>query len=281
MKFYLVDDEQSILYVLQNIIEQNYDDEVVGMSSDPQKAINEIQLRDVDIVLVDLLMPEISGIELIQTVKAFNPQIRFIVISKTQDSDMRAKAYQAGIEFFISKPLNIIEVKSVIKKVEQNIQMSTQLSSISSVVNKFNAQLNSVPTKQNTPTDRAAMILKALGMSSERGTNDILRVIKIMESHQQNYRSLDIVAILGISSHEKKIMEQRMRRAIKVGLMNLSNQLIDNPYDERLSAHANNLFGYENVHAQMLCQQGKQQTGGRVVIQKFMDGLLDEEFFYE
>lgn len=114
-------------------------------------------------------------------------------------------------------------------------------------------------------------------MSSERGTSDILQVVKIMQAHHQNYRSLDLVRVLGISNHEKKIMEQRMRRAIKVGLVNLSNQLLDNPYDEQLSSHANNLFGYENVHAQMLHQQGKQLTGGRIAIQKFMDGLLDEK----
>lgn len=277
MKFYLVDDEQSILYVLQNIIEQNFDDEVIGMSSNPEKAINDIQLRDVDIVLVDLLMPEISGIDLIQTIKATKPNIRFIMISKVQDSDMRAKAYQAGIEFFINKPLNIIEVKSVIEKVEQNIKMSAQLSSISAMVNQFNGQANSVKRQPHSSSDPAAVILKALGMSSERGASDILQVVKMMKLHHQNYRNLNLTESLGISSHEKKIMEQRMRRAIKVGLVNLSNQLIDNPYDEQLSTHANNLFGYENVHAQMLHQQGKQLTGGRIAIQKFMDGLLDEE----
>ncbi len=277
MKFYLVDDEQSILYVLQNIIEQNFDDEVIGMSSDPEKAINDIQLRDVDIVLVDLLMPEISGIDLIQAIKATKPNIRFIMISKVQDSDMRAKAYQAGIEFFINKPLNIIEVKSVIEKVEQNIKMSAQLSSISAMVNQFNGQSNPVKRQPHSSPDQAAVILKALGMSSERGASDILQVVKMMKLHHQNYRNLNLTESLGISSHEKKIMEQRMRRAIKVGLVNLSNQLIDNPYDEQLSTHANNLFGYENVHAQMLHQQGKQLTGGRIAIQKFMDGLIDEE----
>ena len=277
MKFYLVDDEQSILYVLQNIIEQNFDDEVVGMSSNPKKAINEIQLRDVDIVLVDLLMPEISGIDLIETIKSTKPQIRFIMISKVQDSDMPAKAYQAAIGFFINKPLNIIEIKSVIAKVEQNIKMSAQLSSISAMVNQFNGQPDPVNNQLHSSTDRATIVLKSLGMFSERGASDILQVIKMMKLHHQNYRSLDLTEVLGINNHEKKIMEQRMRRAIKVGLVNLSNQLIDNPYDEQLSTHANNLFGYENVHAQMLHQQGKQLTGGRIAIQKFMDGLLDEE----
>lgn len=37
MKFYIVDDDQAILYVLQNIIEQNFNDEVVGMTTDPAR----------------------------------------------------------------------------------------------------------------------------------------------------------------------------------------------------------------------------------------------------
>ena len=101
MKFYIVDDDQAILYVLQNIIEQNFNDEVIGMTTSPRQAQNEIQLRDVDIVLADLLMPDLSGIDLVKAVKAAKPQVRFIMISKVQDSDLRAKAYQAGIEFFI------------------------------------------------------------------------------------------------------------------------------------------------------------------------------------
>ena len=41
MKFYIVDDDQSILYVLQNIIEQNFNDEVVGMTSSSTGAVQE------------------------------------------------------------------------------------------------------------------------------------------------------------------------------------------------------------------------------------------------
>ena len=52
MKFYIVDDDQSILYVLQNIIEQNFNDEVVGMTSSSTGALQELMVKDVDIVLV-------------------------------------------------------------------------------------------------------------------------------------------------------------------------------------------------------------------------------------
>ena len=81
MKYYIVDDDQSILYVLQNIIEQNFNDEVVGMNDHSPAALKDLLVHDVDIVLVDLLMPELSGIELVKQVIKVKPNTRFVMIS--------------------------------------------------------------------------------------------------------------------------------------------------------------------------------------------------------
>ncbi|MEY8441078.1 response regulator [Lactobacillaceae bacterium 24-114] len=273
MKFYIVDDEPAILYVLQNIIEQKYDDEIVGINDSSLAALRELAVKKVDIVLIDLLMPTLSGIDLVRQVKKLNPGVRFIMISKVQDSDMRAAAYQAGIEFFINKPINIIEVQSVINKVKQNIRMSTQLASISKMLNNFN---ETPPSLNTSGHQQVNTTLNYLGMSSEKGTADILQFTSLMLSQEKNYRELDL-ATIGISDHQRKVMEQRIRRAIKVGLSNTANRLIDNPYDEQLSTLASLLFGYDNVRAQMLYQQGKKKTGGRITIPKFIDGLIAKQ----
>lgn len=186
---------------------------------------------------------------------------------------MRAKAYQAGIEFFINKPINLIEVKAVLEKVEQSLKMASQLSSISQMINNFNQQ--STTPSQPSQADQANATLKYLGMTSEKGTTDILQVVSLMKGNGANYRNLDLTATMGLNEHEKKVIQQRMRRAIKVGLANAANRLIDNPYDEQLSDLANSLFGYENVHSEMLFQQGKRKSGGRITIQRFLDGLAD------
>lgn len=264
MKYYIVDDDQSVLYVLQNIIEQNFDDEVVGMNDHSTAALKELLVRDVDIVLIDLLMPNLSGIELVKQVKKVKPNTRFIMISKVQDSEMRAKAYQAGIEFFINKPINLIEVKAVLGKVEQSLKMASQLSSISQMVNNFNQQTDT--PLQTSQTDQADATLKYLGMNSEKGTTDILQVVSLMKSKGTNYRNLNLTSAMGLNEHEKKVIQQRIRRAIKVGLTNAANRLIDNPYDEQLSNLASSLFGYENVHSEMLFQQGKHKSGGRITV---------------
>src|SRR5699024_3618250 len=174
MKFYIVDDDQSILYVLQNIIEQNFNDEVVGMTSSSPDALQELMVKDVDIVLVDLLMPELSGVDLVRKVKEVKPNIRFVMISKVQNSEMRAEAYKAGLEFFINKPINLIEVKTVLKNVTQSQHMATQLSHISKMVNNFTPQ--SQP-KAAEAHHQATGTLNYPGMTSEKGTSDIFKII--------------------------------------------------------------------------------------------------------
>lgn len=273
MKYYIVDDNQSVLYVLQNIIEENFNDEVIGMSDSSTAALKELLVRNVDIVLIDLLMPELSGIELVKRVKKVKPDTRFVMISKVQDSTMRAKAYQAGIEFFINKPINLIEVKAVLGKVEQSLKMASQLSSISQMLSGFDQQ--ATPTKRISNNDQVAATLNYLGMNAEKGTADILKIVPLMHNNDSNYRELDLHALLALDEHEKKVMEQRIRRAIKVGLVNTANRLIDNPYDEQLSDLANSLFGYENVHSEMLYRQGQRKSGGRIAIQRFIDGLVE------
>ena len=110
MRYYIVDDEIGIVKALENIVESRGLGETVGYETDPEQAVKDILALNPDIVLADLLMSKMDGIELVGKVRARKPDITFIMISKVLDKDMIGQAYQAGVEFFITKPINIIEV---------------------------------------------------------------------------------------------------------------------------------------------------------------------------
>lgn len=76
-----------------------------------------IEKEKPDIVIVDLLMPGKDGLTLVREYKSKYPHIQYIMLSQVSSKDMIAKAYENGIEFYISKPINAVEVKSVLKKV--------------------------------------------------------------------------------------------------------------------------------------------------------------------
>lgn len=276
MNFYIVDDDPSIPMILRQILEKNPDNTVVGIAHDAKKALADIMLMDVDIVLADLLMPGISGIELIKKLKALKPALRAIMISQVKDSDLRAEAYEAGIEFFIDKPINVIEVKTVVEKVAQSVQMATKLNNIQSLVGGGAVAMAPVVDQKQQQKEKILSILRFLGITSEAGSSDILAVAQIMLDQNLSFREIDFNAAYHIDDREKKIMFQRIRRAIKTGLTNLANISLDGMGDEIVVEYANTLYEYKNVRSEMLLLEGTRTTGGKTSLKRFFDGLVQE-----
>ena len=110
MKFYILDDLISSVKVMSNIIESSNLGEIIGTNTNSEKGVAEILAKKPDIVLVDLLMPVKDGITVVNEVREVNPDISFIMVSQVVDKNMISDAYNAGIEFFITKPNNRIEI---------------------------------------------------------------------------------------------------------------------------------------------------------------------------
>ena len=130
MEIYIVEDDRTVINILEDIIETNGLGTVCGTSGGQPADMEEIVRLNPDVVLVDFLMPEKDGIQLVRELKEAGCGSRFIMISQVSAKELIGKAYSAGIDFFISKPINIIEVKSVIENVERQIQNERTLSNI-------------------------------------------------------------------------------------------------------------------------------------------------------
>lgn len=276
MNFYIVDDDPSIPMILRQILEKNPDNTVVGIAHDAKKALADIMLMDVNIVLADLLMPGISGIDLIKKLKTLKPNLRSIMISQVKDSDLRAEAYEAGIEFFIDKPINMVEVKTVVEKVAQSVQMATKLNNIQSLVGGGTVATAPVVDRHQQQKEKILSILRFLGITSEAGSSDILAIAQIMLDQNISFRDIDFNTAYHIDDREKKIMFQRIRRAIKTGLTNLANISLDGMGDEIVVEYANTLYEYKNVRSEMLLLEGTRTTGGKTSLKRFFDGLVQE-----
>ena len=68
-----------------------------------------------------------DGISFVKQARKIVPDASYIMLSQVSSKDMIASAYEAGIEFFIQKPINSVEVEAVIKKVSDQEQRSDQL----------------------------------------------------------------------------------------------------------------------------------------------------------
>ena len=87
-------------------------------------------MANLDIIIVDLLMPEMDGITFVEHARTRLPDTAFIMLSQVSSKEMISAAYEAGVEFFIQKPINSIEVENVIQKVRQNLTMKRTLQKV-------------------------------------------------------------------------------------------------------------------------------------------------------
>lgn len=117
MRIYIAEDDPSVIGVLEDILESSALGRVCGASEEGAPDPERIMALDPDLVLVDLLMPGRDGIQLVRELKELGSRAKFVMISQVSAKELIAKAYQAGVEFFIQKPINLIEVRQVVGNV--------------------------------------------------------------------------------------------------------------------------------------------------------------------
>ena len=268
MKYYLLDDDINIIKILERIIESNFNRSIVGFNSNPEKAVEDILLKQPDAVLIDYLIPVMDGVDVIKKVKKFIPHMPFIMISQVEDKEMIAEAYSEGLKFFISKPINKIEVDAVLKNLEEQLETAKKFEQIVSLI----GQPNTLHQDKETPMESAKKILKDLGVLSEKGSKDILAIIEIMAIKQLAYDS-------AFEDHYKKqnettkIIRQRIRRSIIKALRNIAYLGLEDYLNETFVKYSSTLFDFETVKLEMDNIRGISSNKGSVSINKFIDNL--------
>ncbi|WP_125143086.1 DNA-binding domain-containing protein [Clostridium transplantifaecale] len=274
MEIYIVEDDVTVISILEDIIEDNELGTICGTTEGEPANVDEILALAPDVILVDFLMPGKDGVELVRELKEKGCTARCIMISQVSAKELVGKAYDAGMEFFISKPINIIEVKSVIQKVEKQIENEKTLSNIKKM---FMAEIADMP-KEKKPDDgygrKVQYILNRLGMSGEKGGDDIMRICQYLHSNKRPISQVSIGQLCDILSDAPKNMEQRIRRAIAVGMSNLAHLGIEDFMNDTFTAYSSTLFPFEEIRAEMDYIRGKRKYGGKVSIKKFIDSLM-------
>lgn len=102
-KIYLVDDHPLMRKGIAMTLDLEMDFEVCGQAVSAEEAISDIPAKKPDIVVVDISLPGMNGIELIKHLKAQNPELQMLVVSR-HDEDMYAeRAIKAGARGYLMK----------------------------------------------------------------------------------------------------------------------------------------------------------------------------------
>ena len=122
-----VDDEPLILKGLRFSLEQ--DGYIVEEALDGQSALDMIQSTQYDLILLDVMLPVVSGTDVLRQMREFTDTPVIMLTAKGDDMD-RILGLEYGADDYMVKPFNILEVKARIKSVLRRTQIKTPASNV-------------------------------------------------------------------------------------------------------------------------------------------------------
>lgn len=131
-KILVVDDEESMCKFMEIMLKkEGYQ---VDTNQHAPDALEQVKSEDYDLVIADLMMPEMSGLELLSCSKSAKPELDFIVMTAFASVDSAIEALKHGALDYITKPFRVDEIKIAVKKslqqkqiTRENIQLKKEL----------------------------------------------------------------------------------------------------------------------------------------------------------
>ncbi len=197
IKIYLVDDHQMLLDGLKAIISSEKDFEIVGECTLPLLAFEQIQLLKPDIVLTDINMPELSGIDLVRKLNPRMSNTKFIALSMFGERSYIKDMLQAGVKGYILKNTGREELVRAIKTVyEGNEFFSEEVENVieSNPVN--DEKINTINL-----TEREVDIIDCIAkeMTNAQIAEALFISERTVETHRKNiFRKTGIKGVVGL-----------------------------------------------------------------------------------
>jgi PAS domain S-box-containing protein len=149
IKVLAIDDNQDNLIILEALIKEAFPDIVTLTAQNGKMGLELAAIEDPDVILLDIVMPEMDGFEVCERLKV-DPKLGDIpvifITSLEGDKNIRIKALEAGGEAFLAKPVDqselIAQIRAMVKIKNINIEKRTENEKLAALVDEKNRELN-------------------------------------------------------------------------------------------------------------------------------------------
>ncbi len=117
IRILIVDDNDLMRSLLRGIL-RSEDCEIVGEARNGVLALAFLERTEVDVVFLDLMMPEMDGLETLLNIKASYPEIKVIMVTGNPSKDNVEESIRNGANGFIVKPFNSAKVIDTLNKAQ-------------------------------------------------------------------------------------------------------------------------------------------------------------------
>jgi DNA-binding NtrC family response regulator len=195
----IIDDEKGIRdELVEHFTENKY---LVYSSASPTKALEMIQKNEIDIVILDIKLPEMDGLVVLEKIKTQFPDIEVIMITGHGDTQNIIQSMRLGAFDFFMKPFRILDIERAIERTEKFILLNIQLKKAELAYNLVSQELQNTIGKRfigQSPEIKKVMSLMstiaefdftAVLISGESGTGKelVARGIHYLSKRKNNY----------------------------------------------------------------------------------------------
>jgi len=283
--FIIIDDDIAICKILEQTIKKNQLGKVISILTTGKDAHDIIIELNPDIVLIDLLLPEVDGIEIVKNTvnKGYNGKI--IMLSQVEEVEMISNAYKSGILFYLNKPINMIETVSVISNIKKQVELEKSISMIKSVV--LQEKVKEVKREaEYSLEEKLIHIFSDINIVGTAGVDELkLVILEIINKKQMNpskpYQLKEIYMEVSKRLYGNSLalinfrsMEQRIRRTITKAMTSVASLGINNINNTIYIEYASSLFEIKQVEQEMKHLKNLSLSQGKINTKKFIEGIL-------
>ena len=198
----IIEDEQSIRRVLKKILSEEDSSYEIFESADGLTAMQSIKKDDYDLVLCDIKMPKMDGIEVLQATKKIKPDIPFVMISGHGDLETAVDSMRLGAYDYIAKPPDLNRLLNSVRNALEKKKLVTENNSLRTQVSrKYEMIGNSSPIKSvKSIIDKVSSTEARVLITGSNGTGKELVAHWIHQKSNRRHRPLVEVNCAAIPS---------------------------------------------------------------------------------
>src|SRR3989338_4785507 len=121
----VVDDEPKICQLLEQILTTR--DCTVRLAGDGLEGLAQFKQKPADVVITDIKMPKLSGVELLRELKHLDPLLNVVVITAYPSVEGAVEAMKYGACDFITKPFDVGQIQAILYRCQQRVSLNRQL----------------------------------------------------------------------------------------------------------------------------------------------------------
>ncbi|HBB93279.1 MAG: Fis family transcriptional regulator [Bacteroidetes bacterium GWF2_49_14] len=203
----VIDDERSIRNTLKEVLE--YENHQVELAEDGIVGLEMIRENHFDIVLCDIKMPKIDGLEVLQKIFEFTAEPQVIMISGHGTVDSAVEAIKKGAYDFIEKPLDLNRLMITIRNAMDKTQLVTETRILKKKVSKKYEMVGESPAmaKVKSMIDRVAPTDARVMITGENGTG---KELVARQLHEQSNRRGGLFVEVNCAAIPSELIESEL-----------------------------------------------------------------------